>query len=264
MQSVHDLIPRSDSPPATRAPGGTARRATRRGAASRPGRTTSGAALVTGGLALLTILLALFGFGGAPGGDVRVANQGLEDEPTVRLAEPLVASAADGAALAASRFTPSLAGLDLPGENITGDGAFSLRGLRHVLAGPFEAEVRPLAGPGARPGARTAVVRPEGGLAAGGLLSIPGVIGIALLMFAFAYAESFLRPLRRGRRTGPVPANTLLGMGTVGFAAGTGLALAGWVLGGHLLSLTLFLLCGVLGLATGLAFTMVLTSRSRP
>jgi molecular chaperone DnaK len=257
VESVRDVRPRAGQP-ATRPPSRSARRA----AGPRPGRGAPAPALAAGGLALVTVLLALLGFGGASTGDVRVANEGLEGEETVRLSESLVAKEVTGEPLVRSRLTPSLAGIDLPAENVTRDVPFSLRGLRHVLAGPFEAEVRPVAGPGARPGSRTAVVRPEGSLASGGLLSIPGVVGIALLMFAFAYAESFLRPLRRNRPTGPVPGNTLLGMGTVGFAAGTGLALSGWVLGGHLLSLTLFLLCGVLGLAAGLAATIALTRRS--
>jgi molecular chaperone DnaK len=246
VESVRDLPPQ-----AGHAPGRGARRA----AGTRPGRLARGPGLASLALALVTVILAVLGFGGAPTGDVRIANK-LAVTPEVRLADPLVASGADGVPLTEATLTPVLASFDLAGQPVARDGSLSLRGLRHVLAGPFEAAVRPAPTSSAVPATRTAVVRPAGGVLSGGLLSIPGVAGVALLMFAFAYAESFLRPLRKGR---PASNGTLLGMGTVGFAAGAGMALAGWVLGDHLLNLPLLLLCGALGLGTSLAFTTAVT-----
>jgi molecular chaperone DnaK len=213
-------------------------------------------AVLAGLLGVVTLLLAVLGVGGAPDADVRIVNTGVAGgAESVRLADPLTVRGGDAdEPFPGARVTPSLAGVDLGEETTDGDGGFSLRGLRHVLAGPFEATVEQ-AGSGAR---LTVVVRPAGDVAAGGLLSIPGVVGVALLMFAVAYAESFLRPLRRGRRPSQ---GTLLGMGLVGAAAGAGAAVVGWSLGGHLLTLPLLLLTALTGLGAGLALTAAMSRR---
>ena len=211
-------------------------------------------------LGVLTLVLALIGFGAGPTGDVTVAN--VSPGAGIRLDHPLLVTA-DGRSVAGGRFSPSLASVDLGAQTIAANGTLSLRGLRQVLAGPFEAVVRP-ATPAGGAGAsdlvadRRAVVRPEGGLGVGGLLSVPGVVGLALLLFALAYAESFLRPLRRRRRTS---SGMLLGMGMVGAAAGIGVALIGWTLGNHLLSMPLILLCALTGLAGGLGLTVAMSRR---
>jgi molecular chaperone DnaK len=225
---------------------------------NRPDVTAPVAAAVA--LAVLTLVLAFFGFGAGADGDVSVTNA--PPGVGVRLEDPLVLTA-DGRPLAGQRFTPSLAGVGLATKTIGTNGTLSLWGLRQVMAGPFEAVVRPGDPAATTAGSdllsqRSVVVRPEGGLGAGGLLSLPGVVGLALVLFALAYAESFLRPLRRGRRTS---GGMLLGMGMVGAAAGVGLALIGWTLGNHLLSMPLILLCALTGLAGCLCLTVALSRR---
>jgi molecular chaperone DnaK len=198
-------------------------------------------------LSVLTLALAVFGFGAGANGDVTVANA--RPGAGLRLDDPLVVATSAGP-LTGGRFSPALAGIGLGAEPIRAGGTVSLRGLRQVLVGPFEAVVQP--------SGQSATVRPEGGLGVGGLLSLPGVIGFALVLFALAYAESFLRPLRRGRRTS---SGMLLGMGLVGAAAGIGVTLIGWTLGNHLLSSSLILLCALTGLAAGLSLTVGLSRR---
>jgi hypothetical protein len=214
-------------------------------------------AALAGVLGVVTLLLAVFGLGGpGPGADIYVTNAGVAgSSDEVRLADPLtVGGGAANAPLANARVTPSLVGVDLGSETTDDDGRFSLRGLRYVLAGPFETAVRSAGSGDPLP----VVVRPAGDVAAGGLLSIPGVVGVALLMFAVAYAESFLRPLRRGGR----PANgTLFGMGVVGLAAGAGAAVTGWSLAGHVLTMPLLLLTALTGLGACLALTVTLSRR---
>jgi actin-like ATPase involved in cell morphogenesis len=241
---------------APRRPGGPRRASAGRaaGAGTAHGLRT-GPAVAAAVLGVVVLLLAFVGLGGPDGGEVTVANPAGGE---VRLADP-VRVTQDGRSVGEAVLTPTVAGVDLGRQTVTADGTLSLRGLRYVLAGPFEATVERTSGGLATGDLRAAVVRPAGGLGGGGLLSIPGVIGVALLLFALAYAESFLRPLRRGR---PASNGTLLGMGLVGFAAGAGLALVGWVLGGHLLTMPLLLLTAIAGLAAALLLTTALGGES--
>ncbi len=157
-----------------------------------------------------------------------------------------------GKTVAGGQFTPSVAGITFGAQPVDAEGRLSLVGLRQVLVGPFEAVVR--SGPPARESPDpVAVVRPDGGFGIGGVMSVPGVAGIILILFAFAYAESFLRPIRKGRRPGP---GVLIGMGLVGAVAGLGTAVVGWALGSHLLSGALLFLCGLGGLATAALLTV--------
>jgi actin-like ATPase involved in cell morphogenesis len=238
---------------APRRPGGPRRASAGRaaGAGTAHGLRT-GPAVAAAVLGVVVLLLAFVGLGGPDDGEVTVANPAGGE---VRLADP-VRVTQDGRSVGEAVLTPTVAGVDLGRQTVTADGALSLRGLRYVLAGPFEATVERTSDGLATGDLRAAVVRPAGGLGGGGLLSIPGVIGVALLLFAVAYAESFLRPLRKGR---PASNGTLLGMGLVGFAAGAGLALVGWVLGGHLLTMPLLLLTAIAGLAAALLLTTALT-----
>jgi actin-like ATPase involved in cell morphogenesis len=95
----------------------------------------------------------------------------------------------------------------------------------------------------------------------GSIVSVPGIAGLAIVLFAAAYAESLLRGVRRRRRA---RATTLAGMALVGAVLGVGAALAGWTLGDHLLSLPYLLVAALLGNAAALALTVVLSRRDQP
>ena len=57
-----------------------------------------------------------------------------------------------------------------------------------------------------------------------------GVVGIVLLLFVVAYAESLLRSLRRGRRRDNRTA-AVVGLAVVGVVGGVAATLWGWMLG---------------------------------
>jgi molecular chaperone DnaK len=211
----------------------------------RADRILQGATLAFG---ITTLALSGYGFGSPGPGLAVVAN----DPPLdgVHLGEAVSVSV-NGVPVADGQFMPSVAGFDLQAQAIGTDGGFQAAGLRNVLVGPFKGIVKPVVSVG-NPDL-VAVVRPSGGLSVGGVLSVPGVVGVILILFAFAYAESFLRRIRRGPGRG---SGVLVGMGLVGAVTGLGTGVVGWTLGVHLLSGALLLLCALSGLATGLALTM--------
>jgi len=84
------------------------------------------------------------------------------------------------------------------------------------------------------------------------LLTVPGLAGIALALFVFAYAESLLRSRRRGRKAIAAPA----GMVVIGALAGAAAVLAAWVAGDDEPVPATVLVCGALGAAAGLAATV--------
>ncbi len=80
-------------------------------------------------------------------------------------------------------------------------------------------------------------------------LSVPGAVGIALVLFVIAYAESLLRSLRRGRKriTGTVD---MVGVGVLFGVAAVWLA---WLSGISQPLITTTAVCAVLGAGAGLA-----------
>jgi Protein kinase domain len=82
-----------------------------------------------------------------------------------------------------------------------------------------------------------------------GLLTAAGVVTILVLLFAAAYAESFARSLRKGRRirTGTI------GMGIMGGLIGAAIVSLMWVVGLRSPSLVTIVACALLGAGTGVA-----------
>jgi serine/threonine-protein kinase len=78
-----------------------------------------------------------------------------------------------------------------------------------------------------------------------------GVVGIVLLLFVVAYAESLLRSLRRGRRRDNRTA-AMTGLVVVGAVGGLGATLWGWMLGVSGPSFTPFVITAVVGAVAGL------------
>ncbi|MGQ0616897.1 MAG: serine/threonine-protein kinase [Acidimicrobiia bacterium] len=93
---------------------------------------------------------------------------------------------------------------------------------RFLAPGKVTAELRLLAG-GAVVGRHRFAVDP----AQPALLTVPGGTAVVLALFVLAYAESFLKPLRRGRHR----RSAYVGMAGVGAAAGLVAVLVGWLLG---------------------------------
>ena len=82
-----------------------------------------------------------------------------------------------------------------------------------------------------------------------GLLTAAGAATILLLLFALAYAESFLRSLRKGRRT----TSAIVGMAIMGVLVGVAVVSLVWVLGVRSPTIATVVVCAVLGAATGVA-----------
>jgi hypothetical protein len=165
-----------------------------------------------------------------------------------------------GVVLENPRIRPKLFNVQL--EKSTESGIYaSLSGHQYLLAGNVLADV---AGDRVVRDSRKRVVSsaPVAGRAVlhigGGIVSVPGIAGLALVLFAAAYAESLLRGVRRRRRA---RASTLAGMAFVGAVLGLGIALVGWTVGDHLLSVPYLLVAALLGNAAALALTIVLSRR---
>jgi len=82
-----------------------------------------------------------------------------------------------------------------------------------------------------------------------GLLTAAGIITVLLLLFAIAYAESFARSLRKGRRsTGPT-----IGLGLMGALVGIAAVALVWVLGVRTPTIATLVVCALLGVVAGVA-----------
>ena len=79
------------------------------------------------------------------------------------------------------------------------------------------------------------------------LLTVPGIAGVALVLFVLAYAESLLRSRRRGRKAVTAPA----GMAAIGALAGAAAVVAAWLAGGDEPVPATLLTCAALGAAAG-------------
>ncbi|MGB7425295.1 MAG: Hsp70 family protein [Ornithinimicrobium sp.] len=155
-----------------------------------------------------------------------------------------------------STMTLTFAGRHLPGTDAARvqDGAFNLGGSKAYTAGPLRAAVT---GSG---GTETpAIVTPSGSSWWSRLLTIPGAVLVLAALFAFAYAESLLRPVMRGR--GRTHRTTILGMAGVGLVLAGVLALSVWIIGLSLL--TPFTLATVVILTTLGAAALPLALRRR-
>ena len=82
-----------------------------------------------------------------------------------------------------------------------------------------------------------------------GLLSAGGAVVILVLLFAVAYAESFARALRKGRKS----TVALVGLTAMGGLIGVALVGLAWVLGIRVPMVATVVACAVLGAGAGLA-----------
>jgi serine/threonine-protein kinase len=80
------------------------------------------------------------------------------------------------------------------------------------------------------------------------LLTVPGIAGIALVLFLGAYAESLLRSRRRGRKAVAAPA----GLAVIGVLAGAAAVATAWLTGSDEPVMGTLVICGALGAAAGI------------
>jgi hypothetical protein len=81
------------------------------------------------------------------------------------------------------------------------------------------------------------------------LLSVPGAAVLLGLLFGFAYAETLLRGLRRGK--GSLHVGQVMGLSGVGFVLGAVAALLGWIFTSAVLDLTIVGSSAILMAASG-------------
>jgi serine/threonine-protein kinase len=81
------------------------------------------------------------------------------------------------------------------------------------------------------------------------LLTVPGGVALALLLVVFAYAESILKSMRRGRKRVSGPP----GLAIVGALAGVLAVAAAWVAGDVEVTRSSLVVCALLGAASALA-----------
>jgi hypothetical protein len=214
-------------------------------------RPSSPAPLLLAALALVlaTIVLALAGLGSP---DYKPAIPGLAvngtpagtDPIELDLAEPvLVTGSAAGAARVTIRF--SVAGVPLssaaataePGDGGTFTATLEPTGARYLVAGEVTATVD-VDG--------TEATFPVSS-AQSPFLTVPGLLGIGLLLFVAAYAESLLRSRRRGRKRVTAP----VGMAVIGALGGVAAVVAVWLVAAKEPVVATVVACAALGAGAG-------------
>jgi serine/threonine-protein kinase len=212
-------------------------------------------------LLLVAVAVALAGVGSPPrvGGDARpriiVGTPDDKGDAVVDLSKPVpvvgsVVPEAAGAdsvqvALGVDKLDLAEATVPLPSGP---DGRFAtevdLTGRRFLVTGTVEARVRFLSG-GRVVAQRALPVKTS----PRSLLTVPGGLALALVLLVFAYAESILRSMRRGRKavTGPP------GLAVVGALAGALAVVGAWVAADVEVTRGSLVACAVLGAASGLA-----------
>jgi serine/threonine-protein kinase len=233
-------------------------------------------ALVTAGLALLTVVLALLGLGGSdpsgpiPRGVARVASADVAGGSTIPLDLTKkidvrvgrltgAAAAADHVAVrlgvaGAPVFTSSKGQLT-PGAGGVRTTAVDMRADRYLAAGRLDGELV-LYSAGREVATQEFTARADRPFYA----TVPGVLAIAALLFLLAYAEALLRPLRRrGRRR----LTSWFGMTLVGAALGAVAVTFAWLLDVAAPTVVGLVLCAITGAAMGLALAMTMTQAGR-
>ncbi len=221
-----------------------------------PPAKATGPLLIAAGLIVVTIVVALVGIGsGSSGGlgahRVTVAGKDPAGGQVLHLdlSKPIPVGVAAGVAPGATRAALSLQALGRPVSQSSaplkpfGSGKVAIidaSSARYLYAGRFTARLDLRGGSEAHIdfGIQTRQF---------GLLSAGGAAVILVLLFALAYAESFARSLRKGKRS------TVAMVGLAGMGALIGVALVGlaWVLAIRLPTVATVVVCAVLGAAAG-------------
>lgn len=233
-------------------------------------------AVVSLGLAVLTVVLALLGLGSGggsgalPRGSARVAGADVSTGATVPLdltrKVEIVVNRLTGAAAAADSVELRLGLADTPvltssrgrlagparGPRST---TVDMRADRYLAAGRLDARLAFYAG------GREVATSPFSARAARPFYAtVPGVLACAALLFLLAYVEALLRPLRRrGRRR----LSSWIGMTVVGAALGLLAVAFAWLLDVAPIRVPALAVCAVTGAATGLAVAVTTTQAGR-
>ena len=216
--------------------------------------------LIAAGLVLVTVIIALVGIGsgatgGLPAGSVRVAGVDPAGGKVVRLdlSKPVPVVVGPGVATGATRAKLSLQALGQPVSQASaplrpfGNGevaTIDATSARYLLGGRLSARLDLDRG-------STSLGHSTFGIqtAQFGLLTAGGVAVVLVLLFALAYAESFARSLRKGKRS----TVAMVGLAVMGALIGVALVGLAWVLAIRLPTVGTLVACAVFGLASGAA-----------
>ncbi|MGH9278655.1 MAG: hypothetical protein ACRD12_11205, partial [Acidimicrobiales bacterium] len=214
-------------------------------------------------LLILAVAVAFFGLGQTnpavsfPPGAMTVAGTDVASgEVDLNLAKPVEVAVGvlppDAAAADAVQLGFSVGGIPLPASGVgflpEGDGVHrtmvEATSARFLASGEVTGEVLLLAGDEVV--ARSEfLAHPEGSP----FLTVPGVVTVLALLFLIAYAESLLRPLRRGRRQ----VSGIGGLVVIGAGLGAALVPLGWMFGAPEPRARTFFICILLGAGAGVA-----------
>lgn len=228
--------------------------------------------LIAAALVVITIVIALVGIGsGSSGGlgahSVTVAGKDPAGGQVLHLdlSKPIPIGVAPGVATSATRAKLSLQVL---GQQVSqssaplkpfGTGRVALidaSSARYLYAGRFNARLDLIGSSASAAGPTTTPVgQPvnEAHVNFGiqtkqfGLLSAGGAVVILVLLFALAYAESFARSLRKGKRS----TVAMVGLAAMGALIGVAVVGLAWVLAIRLPTVATLVACAVLGGAAG-------------
>jgi Protein kinase domain len=230
--------------------------------------------LIAAALVVITVIIALVGLGsgssgGLPANRVTVAGKDPAGGQVLHLdlSKPIPVGVAAGVATSATRAKLTLQAL---GQQVSQSSAplkpfgtgrvatIDASSARYLYAGRFTARLdlvgstAAAAGPSTTPvGQPVSEAHVDFGVQTKqfGLLSAGGAVVILVLLFAGAYAESFARSLRKGKRS------TVAMLGLAGMGALIGIAIVGlaWVLAIRLPTVATVVVCAVLGAAAGAA-----------
>ncbi len=213
------------------------------------------------GALLVAVIVALIGVGSpprggtVPPGEVRVAGADVAGGSVVRLdlSKPVVVAVSTGQAdrvrLSLQVLGRQVTRASAPVAAFAGGFVASINdtGARYLVAGRVTGEVELLSGAQLLQ-YRKFTVRTE----QPGPVSAPGAAVLALILFTAAYAESFFRALRRGKRK----AAGATGLAVVGALFGVAVVGAAWLLAGREPTVATVVVDAVLGAAAGVGLAI--------
>ncbi len=226
----------------------------------KPPPAPTGARVAAAVLLVLLVVVALLGIGaggsgGLPRGAVRVAGKDPAGGSVIRLdlSKPIAVVVGSGAAPGATRAKLSLQAFGEPVSQSTaslhpfGTGqvaSLDASGSRYVAGGRFQAQLQLLAGTRALAHSDFGVQTQQFGL-----LSAAGAVVILLLLFALAYAESFIQALHKNRKR----TTGLVGLALMGVLVGVAAVGLAWVLAIRVPTVATAVVAALLGAGAGVA-----------
>ncbi|MEY2433987.1 MAG: hypothetical protein QOC92_3712 [Acidimicrobiaceae bacterium] len=229
--------------------------------------------VMTVAMVVLLIVLALSGIGGVDRtkvllpGQATVAGVDPASGATVKIdfSKPVqVVLPQPPPDVAKVRLEFSVAGVALPSSateplvsfNNTPVANLAVSSVRYLIAGGFGASLVMLNADGKTIAHHDFAAARDGS----GIATVPGAVSILLLLFVFATAESFLRPLRK---SGKRKVSAVLGMAFIGAVFGVAVSLLAWVFASVEITAVSVVACAMVGLLAGVMMAITVAQYGR-